>query len=96
MTRYDISAELHISVDAAGYTLLTLAHTFRGVGDEKKVVCIIVKGGLKDCVLRESLHAYNHLSDVTIEKMQKFMNDYIAPAIFDGISVFEVEYPFAD
>jgi len=43
MTRYDITAELIISVDAAGYALLTLAHTFRGVGDEKKVVCIALK-----------------------------------------------------
>lgn len=96
MTRYDITAGLLISVDAAGYTLLTLVHTFRSVGDEKKVVCITIEGALKDCVLRKSLHAYNHLSDVTIKKMQKFMNDYIAPDIFDGISVFEVEYPLTD
>jgi len=90
MTRYDITAELLISVDAVGYTFLTLAHTFRCLGDEKKVVCISVEGALKDCVLQELLHAYNHLSDVKIEKKQKFMNDYQAPDMFDRISVFEL------
>jgi len=76
MTRDDITAGLIISVvDAAGYTLITLAHTLRGVGDEKKVVCLRVDGVLKRCVFRESLHAYTDLSDATIEKTRKFMND---------------------
>jgi len=33
MTINHITAGLIISVDAAGYTLITLVHTFHGVGD---------------------------------------------------------------
>ena len=40
----DILAELLISANASGSSLVSLAHTFRGVGDEKIAVCLSVDG----------------------------------------------------
>ncbi len=68
------------------------------MGEEKVSVCLKMDGKQKQ-IFQEKFSVQNAVPnawDVLIDQAKNFLNEYIAPEEFMGISVFEDEHPLAE
>jgi hypothetical protein len=90
----DILNETLMNVNGKRQQTIGISSTFRGVGDEKVSCSFHVSG--KESTIYQQVFSDKCSFDELLVQAEQFLNDYIAPNEFLGLTFFEDEHPLVE